>query len=227
MINSPKFHFRVWPTLMAIVMFITLCGLGTWQLQRLTWKENLIVQGAARLEAQAKPFEAQMLEKPDALYYQPVVLAHSVTAAQPFSIFRRGGENEELGYQIYIPASFDDKNWFLIKSIFSQQESAPYRFDLPEIVQGEGLFVPFNSFDALLNVMPKDMEITSVHVKKIQKGDVRPILFIPLEGLSDADKKSTLAAIKSIPNNHLSYAVFWFLLAFILLIIYLRFSIQK
>ena len=37
----------LWPTLMAVCAFAVLIGLGTWQLQRLHWKEGL----QARIEA--------------------------------------------------------------------------------------------------------------------------------------------------------------------------------
>jgi surfeit locus 1 family protein len=40
----------IWPVLLAAAAFAVLVGLGTWQLQRLAWKEGLI----ARIEARAK-----------------------------------------------------------------------------------------------------------------------------------------------------------------------------
>ena len=37
-----KFRPLLWPTLFAVPAFLTLLWLGTWQLQRLEWKNNLI-----------------------------------------------------------------------------------------------------------------------------------------------------------------------------------------
>jgi surfeit locus 1 family protein len=45
----------LWPTLAALAGIAILLGLGTWQLQRLQWKEALIAQLAARSQAAAVP----------------------------------------------------------------------------------------------------------------------------------------------------------------------------
>jgi surfeit locus 1 family protein len=42
----------LWPSLFALVMFIVLIGLGTWQLERKTWKEGLIAALAERSSAE-------------------------------------------------------------------------------------------------------------------------------------------------------------------------------
>ncbi len=43
-----RFRPRLWPTLITLAMLAVLAGLGTWQFQRLEWKETLIAQLAAR-----------------------------------------------------------------------------------------------------------------------------------------------------------------------------------
>ena len=46
-----KFRFTFWPTVVSVPAFIILLGLGTWQVQRLHWKENLIAERTARTTA--------------------------------------------------------------------------------------------------------------------------------------------------------------------------------
>ena len=48
---EPKRHRRSWRGLLlpAVLAFVTLLGLGTWQIQRKTWKEGLIATLTARI----------------------------------------------------------------------------------------------------------------------------------------------------------------------------------
>jgi surfeit locus 1 family protein len=45
-----------WPTVLSVVALAILIGLGTWQMQRLAWKNNLIAQIEARVAAAPVPF---------------------------------------------------------------------------------------------------------------------------------------------------------------------------
>jgi surfeit locus 1 family protein len=49
-------------TVAAAIMFLFLCGLGTWQLQRMWWKEGLLAQVAAREHAAPRPLTAVLAE---------------------------------------------------------------------------------------------------------------------------------------------------------------------
>ncbi len=49
-------------TVAAAAMFLFLFGLGTWQLQRLKWKEGLLAQVAARAHAAPRPLAAVLAE---------------------------------------------------------------------------------------------------------------------------------------------------------------------
>jgi len=48
-------HRLLWPGLMALVMFLVLLALGTWQMHRLAWKEGILAQIAAGESAAAIP----------------------------------------------------------------------------------------------------------------------------------------------------------------------------
>ncbi len=45
------FHPRLWPTLVTVPVTLALLGLGTWQIERLHWKEALIAERQAGLAA--------------------------------------------------------------------------------------------------------------------------------------------------------------------------------
>jgi surfeit locus 1 family protein len=54
----------VWPSVMTILGFAVLVGLGTWQLQRKTWKEDLIAAVEARVGAPPRPLDTVDLADP-------------------------------------------------------------------------------------------------------------------------------------------------------------------
>ena len=47
------FQPRFWPTVMTVLMLIALLGLGTWQVQRYSWKSDLIAKLQSRSQAAA------------------------------------------------------------------------------------------------------------------------------------------------------------------------------
>ena len=49
--SGRRFHPRLWPTLVAAAGCLALIGLGSWQLERLQWKEQLVAQRTAQLAA--------------------------------------------------------------------------------------------------------------------------------------------------------------------------------
>ncbi|MDF2780841.1 MAG: hypothetical protein K0S96_645, partial [Geminicoccaceae bacterium] len=54
-----RFRPQLWPTLVAAGGFAVLLALGTWQVERLHWKEALIAERAAQLAAPPEPLPAQ------------------------------------------------------------------------------------------------------------------------------------------------------------------------
>ena len=53
-----RFRPGLWPSLATLLGLILLAGLGSWQVERLHWKEGLIAERAARLAAPATPLPA-------------------------------------------------------------------------------------------------------------------------------------------------------------------------
>ena len=49
--GAGRFRLMSWPTLFTVPVLIALLGLGTWQVQRLNWKDALIGEREARLAA--------------------------------------------------------------------------------------------------------------------------------------------------------------------------------
>ncbi len=65
---------RFWPTLSALCGLAVLLALGTWQVQRLHWKDALIAKLEARTSVAPAPLPAEIVD-PEALEFRPVRLA--------------------------------------------------------------------------------------------------------------------------------------------------------
>jgi len=108
------------PGAAALVGIAILCALGTWQLQRLAWKEALIARVGARVEAApvaAPGPDAWPDLDQDWIDYRPVRLSGSFHHADEVHVFtsigqpvgRYGGP----GYWVMTPLETDD-GWFVI-----------------------------------------------------------------------------------------------------------------
>jgi surfeit locus 1 family protein len=113
---SGRFPWLV--VLFGVVGFVTLLGLGTWQVQRLYWKENLLATIEARRTAAPLPLaeiEARYSSTGD-VDYTPVI----ATGA-----FRHGGERHFLatwkgrsGFFVYTPLELADGRFVFVNRGF-------------------------------------------------------------------------------------------------------------
>ena len=103
----------VWPVALALPALALLVGLGTWQMQRKAWKEDLIAQIAARIHEPPVAF-AELEKRPaGSLEY---------ARARVRGTFRHEGEQllwepdprQGPGYHVYTPLRLDDGRYILV-----------------------------------------------------------------------------------------------------------------
>jgi len=222
-----------WPTAFTIGAFGVLVGLGTWQIERLAWKEGLI----AEIEARAKGTPITLKEA--------VALSRQGQDPNYFRVHVKGRfENDkerylyalstegEPGWHVITPFDTDDGGLVLIDRGFvpdnrrepSDRSAGQLNGEvdvtglvrLPEI---QGLFTPDNDpganrwFWRDLNGMTFSMFPTATlgpapFFLEAEKSDVPG-------GLPEGGQTRL-----ELPNNHLQYAITWFLLAGAVLVIY-------
>jgi surfeit locus 1 family protein len=218
---------------LTIIVFATLIVLGTWQVNRLEWKENLLSQIDERLKSQPVTID-QIIENvkdEKAFEYQPVtvegVFDHS--KEQHFFATHQG----RTGYYVYTPLSFEGGTVFINRGFVE--------FDLknPELrPQGQitGRVSVTGLARKMLNEKPSSLIPDNDPVKNIfYWKDL--ILMAKMSELTIADDQVQpffIDAVKSdipggypiggvtlidLPNNHLSYAFTWYGLAATLLVI--------
>jgi surfeit locus 1 family protein len=79
----------LWPAIATLVGFAVLVGLGTWQMQRLAWKEGLVAAVAARSHEAPRDVSAADLAKlsPEADEYRPVRVRGTFRHADEIQVY--------------------------------------------------------------------------------------------------------------------------------------------
>lgn len=210
-----------------LVAFAVLIGLGTWQVQRMHWKEGLLATIEARIHAEPLPLDAVLSSGPAVadLEYTPVALEGTFVHAAERHFFATW--NGASGFFVYTPLLRPQGDY-----VFVNRGFVPYDLKDParrpqSLVEGpvavEGLLraplvekpsslLPDN--DPAKNLfywkdiramaasagLPADASILGVFV---DADDAQNVGGLPVGGVTIVD----------LPNNHLQYVVTWYGLA--------------
>ena len=227
------FRPRLWPTLATLAALIVLLCLGTWQLQRMAWKQDLIAHAEAQLAAPALPLPPGDLSGLD--FRRVAVLGsyrHDLAFAFGFS-----AEGGRPGGRLITPFILDDERVILVDRGWIPEDLLPP--DMPAGLEPQGRL-------ALEGIARWRGDYARGWMSPADTPDLRrwynwdlPAMSaaagLPLEplvlvlersegpeGLPKAERVSL-----DFPNDHLSYAVTWYGLALVLLVIYILFSSTK
>ncbi|WGM29940.1 SURF1 family protein [Brevundimonas sp. NIBR11] len=80
--SEPKTRFPILLTVFIAACLVVLCGLGTWQMQRLSWKEGLIAQAEAAAQLPPAPL-IEVLNAADPEFRKALVVCRGLPTA-PF-----------------------------------------------------------------------------------------------------------------------------------------------
>lgn len=217
-----------WPSVFALGGFLVLLGLGTWQVERLFWKEALIAERQAAVTAPPGPLPAS-LDAARGLQY------HRVSAAGTFLADRElflGATDTDghLGYHVIEPLRLASGAVLLVDRGFVPEDRKLPATRAAGEPQGEV------AVTGLLRLPP----LTKPHWFLPANNAERNYWFwvdIPAmadaAGLSrvlpfyiDADKTPNPGGLPiggqtplDLPNNHLQYAITWYALAAALAVI--------
>ncbi|MEP0943623.1 MAG: SURF1 family protein [Rhizobiaceae bacterium] len=218
----------------AIIMgVIFLSGLGTWQLQRLAWKEGLIERVKNNLSAPPVPLtEIESLQEDGAdIEYRPVQLSATFDHGREQHFFATHKSNP--GYFVYTPATLSDGRVLFVNRGYVplQRKAADGRAEGQVAGQVDivGLartaptakpnsFVPEN--DLAKNVYHWK-SLTQMTTQAFPEGGVTTLPFFV--DANDSPNPGGLpqggVTLIQFPNSHLHYALTWFGLAGALLVV--------
>lgn len=198
------------PLIFGIVGCAILVNLGLWQLRRLEEKQGTLAQIQASIDADPVPLPATV---DPTMKYLPVTVSGTTTGAEIDVL--SGTREQGGGYQIVSRFITDDGRAILLDRGFVPQElrhaeRGPVRLAVRGNLhwpEEKGSATPEPNLDE--NIwFARDVPAMA------QALDTQPILVVASFVEGDAQGVQPIpVAIEGIPNNHLSYAVQWFLIA--------------
>jgi surfeit locus 1 family protein len=227
-----RFRPRLLPTLAVLPALVLLLGLGTWQVQRLHWKSDLIQTIETRAASDPVPLLDLPLDDPAAVAWQRTqATGRFVTAPGP--VDRYGVENRDgqLGGHLLGAFATEDGRTLLVDRGFLADAAAPPpepggQVELEAIVRDRSQehhtwFMPAND--------PVGGRWFWLDLAALGERFGRPLEPVALQLLPGSPGATPGAAPPRIdlPNNHLGYVITWYGLAFALLLVYVAFSSER
>lgn len=200
----------LFPAILGIVGCAILISLGMWQLRRLAWKEAMLEQIQAGIEAPAVPLP----EKIDpSMKYMPVTVSGTTTGDEIDML--SGSKDQGGGYQIISRFVTDTGRAIMVDRGFVPQEMRHLQRGPTRLVVQGNLHWPAE----VSSSTPKpDLDENIWFARDVpamaEVLDTEPVLVVASFVEGDAQGVQPIpVAIDGIPNNHLSYAMQWFMIA--------------
>ncbi len=229
------FRPLLWPTFFALPALLVLLALGTWQMQRLEWKNDLITSFESR--SSAAPMNLPALDAvSDDMEFRRLLLVGEFAHDKEVLMTGRTYEGN-AGFHVVTPFTLADGRIILVnRGWVSEAYSKPDSRDFAQI-EGEvsldaivrfpgkkGYFVPENDAERgfWFTLVPSqiaahlklpEQAITSFYAASIRTSDV---ITLPIAARTKLNLR----------NSHLSYAVTWYGIALALIGVYLAFHHQ-
>ncbi|WP_149754049.1 SURF1 family protein [Roseivivax sediminis] len=199
------------PLLIGLVGAAILVALGTWQVQRLTWKQGILHQIDSTISADPVPLPASPTEA--AHEYRPVALSGSIGPGELHVLVSR--KRLGAGYRIVAPFTTEDGRRLLLDRGFvpNDAKDAPRRIGETSVRANllwpdeRGGFTPEND-EGGNTWFSRDLGAMSEAL------GTEPLLAVVRQETPAAPGVEPLpVSTQGIPNNHLQYAITWFALA--------------
>lgn len=193
-----------------------LLWLGAWQLQRLDWKRDILTRIETTIAGDPIPLPAT--PDPEAQKYRPVDLRGTIGVGELHvlvSVKRVGA-----GYRVIAPFTTDEGRTILLDRGFVPVEDKGQTHRIGEAHVTGNLHWPDDRNSATpANDVPGNIWFARDIDAMAQQLDTEPFLVIARSETPEAPGLTPLPVdISGIPNDHLQYAVTWFSLAVIWLI---------
>ena len=230
-LRGRRIAFRplLWPSLFAIPIVLLCLGLGVWQVQRLAWKRGLIAQREAAVTA---PLTAppQTLAEARGLEFHHVA-ADGVLLHDKEIFLGATSEAGRNGYQVLTPLRQHDGHIIFVNRGFIPAEIKDPAKRSPGQIAGEVHIV------GLLRVPPAKKPAWFL---PDNRPDLNYWFWVDIPAMAAADRLSDVAPFYidadatpnpggwpkggitrlELPNDHLQYAITWFVLAIAMAVIY-------
>ncbi len=222
------FRPQLLPTIVTVPMLIVLLGLGTWQVQRLQWKQDLIDRLQARSTAVSVPLPNEPLSR-DEIEFRRVSVAGVFDHAHEFYLWKRA-QNGRSGLNVLTPlVRADGGGVVLVNRGWIPSELRDPATRAEGQVQGQV------TVEGILRFAERDPSFVEADRSRENVWfRVDPPAMAAASGLAPLPKHYIVATDRDVPggwpvgeqwrvdlpNNHLQYAITWYALAVALAVIY-------
>jgi surfeit locus 1 family protein len=231
-----QFRPTFWPTVFTIPALIILLGLGTWQVQRLYWKEEQIALRQERAMGPAIPLPERFPD-PAAVEFTRIELQGRFLHDQEFYLGART-ESGRVGLNVVTPFRLEDGRTILVNRGWVPQEKRD------PATRAEGQIEAPVAIEGLLRTDGwKGLEFA----KPPNKPEERFYFWLDLPVMADDVKGPIIeevyadAVAADVPgglpiggqtriqlrNDHLEYAITWYSFAVILAVIYFLYHYRR
>jgi surfeit locus 1 family protein len=232
-----RFRFTLGPTLFTIPALALLLWLGTWQVERLAWKTDLIARREAALAAPTVPAPESAAEA-EALELHHVTLSGTFDHSKELYI-AASDERGAAGWQIVTPLTLADGRIVLVNRGFVPEAKRPAEMRAAGQAAGEvslegvlrldrkpvGWLVPENQakqnywiyVDVTAMADAAGLDRARMLPYYVEAGPAPNPGGLPIGGVTRT----------SIPNDHLQYAITWYGFAVTLLVVYFIYHYRK
>ncbi|HVZ70263.1 MAG TPA: SURF1 family protein [Rhizomicrobium sp.] len=223
------------PTLWFLPMFAVLVGLGTWQIERLHWKEALIEKMNANISSKPLPLDEILKLPNDEAQYRHVVLEGSFDNAKEAYAFGTDANGTPV-FHVLTPFILSDGRALIVdRGIVPQDKRDPKtreagQLNGPRRVTGiwrtpdpSNLFTPEPDL-ARREWFSRDVEAMA---KLDGLNLIAPVVVEADATPNPGGWPKGGQTVVSLPNNHLQYAITWYLMAVGLLAVYLAYHRQR
>lgn len=200
----------LFPVLIGVLGCAILVSLGLWQLKRMDWKQGMLAQIQSRIES--APIALPPAYEPQ-MKYQPVRLSGTTTGDEIDVL--SGTRETGGGYQVISGFITDDGRRILLDRGFVDQDHKHDPRPPTRLEVAGNLHWPEEKSSATPapNLEQNIWFARDVPAMAAQLG-TEPVLVVAAAVAGDPQGVRPIpVAIQGIPNNHLSYAVQWFMIA--------------
>ena len=231
MVVIRNFSFSLFPTIITLLAFVTMCKLGFWQLDRAEQKEQELLSFSQQEYVNIEELAQIATKNAAELHGRNIKFQGKINLSKVWLVDNRTHQGK-VGYSVVV-AVMSDKSESPILVDIGWVKSAKYREQLPQIDLPERVFVggiiKSNSFEQFtLSNAP----ITSKRIQSYQQIFAsEPNEYLPLVVFSQTNTIDGMPQLyKPVvmpPEKHVAYAVQWFLLAAASVIVFLFASRKK
>jgi len=226
----------LWPTLLSVAAFAVLIGLGTWQMQRKSWKDGLIAQIAARTTAPPIAFaEAiERMRKAESLEYTRVVVTGRWLPGREQHYWTATPAGP--GWHIYAPLATTDGPIVIVNRGFvpdarrdpalRPEPPAPAAVQLVGLLRKAEVRTTFTPDNVpARNIWYwRDLDGMARSMLADATGPVAPFFLDAERGSAPPQAPQGGVTRLDLPNTHLQYALTWYGLAATLVGVYAAFA---